>query len=270
MSQDSDFIFTDRFLNLKGQRVLITGAASGIGEAMAIRFADAGAECILLDIDGSGLEALASRLQAQGSTASVAKIDLERKSQIDAFWAGLSDESLPDILVNNAGVYALKDYLDIDETFLDSTLSINLNAIFWMCQHFIKRRLQKGGIIVNVSTIEAVLPFKKDLVAYGTSKAGVIALTRGLARDYGPHGFRINVILPGAIKTPSTKRLMKMAIQRFKVDLIKTGYDFQTRLAMGRWGVPDEVARVALFLASDLAAYVQGAVIPVDGGFLSS
>lgn len=270
MSQDSDFISTNALLNLEGQRVLITGAASGIGEAMAIRFADAGAECILLDIDQSGLQALAAQLREQGSEAAIAQVDLERKSQIDEFWTALRDEDLPDILINNAGVYALKDYLDIDKTFLDTTLSVNLESIFWMCQNFIKRRLRTGGVIINVSTIEAILPFKKDLVAYGTSKAGVIALTRGLARDYGPHGFRINVILPGAIKTPSTKRLMKMAIQKFKVDLIKTGYDFQTRLALSRWGVPDEVARVALFLASDLAVYVQGAVLPVDGGFLSS
>jgi len=270
VSQDSNFIPTDKLLNLEGRRVLITGAASGIGEAMALRFADAGAKCILLDIDERRLQALALRLQDKGSKVSTAQVDLKSKTEIDEFWTALSDEDLPDILINNAGVYALKDYLEIDEPFLDSTLSVNLESTFWMCQNFIKRRLRIGGIIVNVSTIEAILPFKKDLVAYGTSKAGVIALTRGLARDYGPHGFRVNVILPGAIKTPSTKRLMKMAIQKLKVDLIKTGYDFQSRLAMGRWGVPDEVARVALFLASDLAVYVQGAVVPVDGGFLSS
>jgi NAD(P)-dependent dehydrogenase (short-subunit alcohol dehydrogenase family) len=270
MSQDKNFVSTSGLLSQNGQRVLITGAASGIGKAMTLRFADAGADCLLLDIDAPGLQSMASELQSKGSRVSIAKVDLRSKSQIDAFWAELTDEGLPDVVINNAGVYALKDYLEIDEPFWDTTLSINLESVFWMCQNFIKRRLRKGGIIVNVSTIEAILPFKKDLVAYGTSKAGVIGLTRGLARDYGPYGFRINAILPGAIKTPSTRRLMKMAIQRFKVDLIKTGYDFQSRLAMGRWGEPDEVARVALFLASDLASYVQGAVIPVDGGFLSS
>lgn len=270
MSQDKGLVPTSDLLSQNGRRVLITGAASGIGKAMALRFSDAGADCLLLDIDEPGLQSLASRLQSKGSSASIAKVDLRSKSQIDTFWGELMDESLPDVLINNAGVYAIKDCLDIDEAFWNTTMSINLESVFWMCQSFIKRRLRKGGIIVNVSTIEAILPFKKDLVAYGTSKAGVIGLTRGLARDYGPHGFRINAILPGAIKTPGTKRLMKMAIQGFKVDLIKTGYDFQSRLAMGRWGEPDEVARVALFLASDSASYVQGAVIPVDGGFLSS
>ncbi|NLJ87158.1 MAG: SDR family oxidoreductase [Firmicutes bacterium] len=259
-----------QLIDLKGRRAMITGAAAGIGKAMALRFADAGADCILLDIDETGLLSVREELQTMGGRASTVRVDLRGKEEIDALWMGLSDEGLPDILINNVGVYALKDYLEIDEDFLDTTLAVNLESVFWMCQRFIQRRLKSGGIIVNVSTIEALLPFKKDLVAYGTSKAAVIALTRALARDYGPHGFRLNVILPGAIKTPSTKRLMKMAIQRARLDLIKTGYDFQSRLALGRWGNPDEVARVALFLSSELATYVQGAVIPVDGGFLSS
>ena len=95
-------------------------------------------------------------------------------------------------------------------------------------------------------------------------------MTRSLARDYGRNNFRINTILPGAIKTPGTDNLVKMAISKMKVKLIKTGYDFQNRLALGRWGNPDEVAKVALFLCSDLASYVQRAMLPVDGGFLSS
>ena len=128
----------------------------------------------------------------------------------------------------------------------------------------------KGKTIVNLSSIEAILPFKEDLAHYSVSKAGVLALTRSLARDYGRNNFRINTILPGAIKTPGTDTLVKMAISKMKVKLIKTGYDFQNRLALGRWGNPDEVAKVALFLCSDLASYVQGVMLPVDGGFLSS
>ena len=154
--------------------------------------------------------------------------------------------------------------------FYSNTLDVNLNSVFWMCQNFIKKRLGKGGIIINLSSIEAILPFKEDLAHYCVSKSGVIALTRSLARDYGKDGFRINVILPGAIKTQGTDNLVRKAISGFKFNLLKTGYDFQTRLALGRWGDPDEVAKVALFLSSNLASYVQGALIPVDGGFLSS
>lgn len=102
------------------------------------------------------------------------------------------------------------------------------------------------------------------------SKAGILSLTRALARAYGRQGFRVNALLPGAIKTPGTQQLAKTAVQRIQVDLLKTGYRFNSRLTLGRWGDADEVACVALFLASDLARYVQGVAIPVDGGFLAS
>jgi 3-oxoacyl-[acyl-carrier protein] reductase len=91
-----------------------------------------------------------------------------------------------------------------------------------------------------------------------------------LARDYGRQGFRANVILPGAIKTPGTNFLIKDALVNAKLGLMKTGYDFKQRLANGRWGIPDEIAKVVLFLSSDMASYIQGAVLPVDGGFLTS
>jgi 3-oxoacyl-[acyl-carrier protein] reductase len=108
------------------------------------------------------------------------------------------------------------------------------------------------------------------MIAYTVGKAGVLALTRGLAREFGRKGFRVNVMLPGGIHTPGTRSVIRSALRGVRFDLMRTGWDFQGRLALGRWGQPDEVARVALFLASDLASYVQGALIPVDGGFLSS
>ena len=101
------------------------------------------------------------------------------------------------------------------------------------------------------------------------SKTGVIALTRALAKEYGRRGFRINVIIPGGIFTPGTRAVAR-DISQFRFSLLKTGYDFKARLPMNRGGQPDEVARVALFLASDLASYVRGALVPVDGGFLSA
>jgi len=139
-----------------------------------------------------------------------------------------------------------------------------------MCQDFIARRKEQGGVIVNVSSVEAVVSFRDDLIPYSVSKAGILGLTRALAHAYGKRGFRVDVLVPGAIKTPGTQRLRKAAVRRLDVDLMKTGYHFANRLALGRWGEPDEVACVALFLASDLASYVQGAAVPVDGGFLSS
>ncbi|HHV55901.1 MAG TPA: SDR family oxidoreductase [Firmicutes bacterium] len=279
-------------VSLAGRRVLITGAASGIGQAMACRFAEAGAALILVDRDRHRLEQVARLISTQDSPTPAAGaattlvpaptapgpspaittyvLDLAATNEITRFWQSLPDEQLPDTLINNAGIYPMRDFLQTDEALLRRTLSVNLEAVLWMCQKFVARRLNRGGVIINVSSIEAVLPFKSDMIPYTVSKAGVIALTRGLARDYGRRGFRVNAILPGAIRTPGTKALVRLALRKLKVDLWRTGYHFQNRLALGRWGDPDEVARVALFLASDLASYVQGALIPVDGGFLSS
>jgi NAD(P)-dependent dehydrogenase (short-subunit alcohol dehydrogenase family) len=173
-------------------------------------------------------------------------------------------------LINNAGIYPTQDFLKVTEEQYQKTIDINLNSVFWMCQWFINRRKKLGGVIVNISSIEAILPFKKDLIPYSVSKIGVIALTRSIARDYGIMGFRANVILPGAIKTPGTSFLINDALKNLRFGLMQVGIDFQHRLALGRWGKPEEVANVILILSSDMASYVQGAVIPVDGGFLSS
>jgi 3-oxoacyl-[acyl-carrier protein] reductase len=138
-----------------------------------------------------------------------------------------------------------------------------------MCRQMIRRRGKRGGVIINLGSIEAVQPFKEDLAHYSVSKASVIALTRALAREYAGHGFRVNAILPGGIITPGTKAVARQVLN-FKFDLLKTGYEFSQRLPAGRAGQPDEVARMALVLASDLGSYVHGAAIPIDGGFLAA
>jgi len=189
------------------------------------------------------------------------------KTEIDAFWQSLPDPK-PDILVNNAGIFPFMDFLDTDETFVDSVMKINYEAVYWMCQHFVRDRLKLGGAIVNIGSIEAQLPFKKDLAHYTTGKAAVIALTRSLARDYGDVGIRANVILPGGIITEGTKGAAKGIWKN--PGLIKDGISFKSRLPLARMGQPDEVARITLVLASDMASYMTGAVIPVDGGFLSA
>jgi 3-oxoacyl-[acyl-carrier protein] reductase len=236
---------------------------------MALRFAEAQADLVLLDIDEAGLAQTAKELVGRSATVTTLNVDLTEKAQIETFWSHL-ESSVPDTLVNNAGSYQMRDFFAVDASYLDKTLSLNLESVFWMCQNFIAKRRKEGGVIVNVSSVEAVVPFRDDLIPYSVSKAGIIALTRSLAHAFGRQGFRVNALVPGAIKTPGTQQLMKSAVQHVNVDLMKTGYQFGTRLSLGRWGRPDEVATVALFLASDLASYVQGAAIPVDGGFLSS
>ena len=255
-------------ISLKGKRALITGSAVGIGKAMAYRFAEAGADLELIDINKRGLEAEKKGLSRFKSEINIHKVDLSEKKEVDTLWGKLIGKE-PDILVNNAGIYPFKNFLKIDDAFLKKAMDINLNSAFWMCQHMIGRRLKKGGVIINIGSIEAILPFEKDLAHYNISKAGVIALTRTLAKEYGKAGFRINAIIPGGIITPGTKAIAK-EITKFKLGLLKSGVEFKLRLPLGRGGQPDEVARIALVLASDLSSYVQGALIPVDGGFLSA
>lgn len=257
-------------VSLTGRRILITGAASGIGKAMALRLGASGAGLILVDRNGEQLAGAAEEARRYTEAIQAHVVDLGSRDQVEELWARFDDDSLPDTLINNAGIYPTVDFLKLDRALLEKILAVNLEALVWMCQGFIRRRMKKGGVIVNVSSIEAVLPFKEDMIPYTVSKAGVLALTRGLARDYGRRGFRVNAIVPGAIRTPGTQAMINDALWKLKMGLWKTGYDFQSRLPLGRWGDPDEVARVALFLVSDLASYVQGALVPVDGGFLSS
>jgi NAD(P)-dependent dehydrogenase (short-subunit alcohol dehydrogenase family) len=253
-------------MSLKGKRALITGSASGIGKAIAFRFAEAGADLELVDLDLEGLTEVRDGLSSFPVEIGIHRVDLAEKEEISGLWDGLGDV---DVLVNNAGTYPERDFLEIDGEFLERVMDVNLNQVLWMSQRFISRRKGKGGNIINVASIEALLPFKEHLSHYSMAKAGVIALTRGLARDYGKDGFRANAILPGGIVTPGTVGMAK-EVYKFRFDLVKTGLEFRSRLPLRRLGDPDEVARIALVLASEMSSYVTGALVAVDGGFLSA
>ncbi len=257
-----------QMISLQGRRAMITGAAAGIGEAIACRFAEAGADLDLVDLDEARLRKVAERAREYGGAVRSHLVDLSRKEAIDRLWNSL-EAPVPDILVNNAGVYPFREFLEVDAAFYDWVMQTNLGSVYWMCQQMIRRRLKVGGIIVNVGSIEAALPFKADLAHYSVSKAGVVALTRALAKEHARHGFRINAVVPGGIVTRGTRSAAK-GILRFRLGLIRTAIDFRRRLPIGRLGQPDEVARIVLVLASELASYVQGAAVPVDGGFLSA
>jgi NAD(P)-dependent dehydrogenase (short-subunit alcohol dehydrogenase family) len=133
----------------------------------------------------------------------------------------------------------------------------------------IRSRQRRGGVIINVGSIEAVMPLKEDLSHYGVSKAGVIALSRALASEYGNRGFRINVLVPGGTWTKGTKNVAK-DVMKLKLGLVRSGIEYNMRTPLGRLGEPDEIARIALVLATDLSSYVHGTIIVVDGGFLSA
>jgi len=255
-------------VSLKGRNALITGSGAGIGRAIAYRFAEAGSDLELVDVNERSLCAVKQELERFKVRIDIHKVDISEKSAIDSLWEKLKGRE-PDILVNNAGIYPTKSFLDVDEGFLRRVLDVNLNSVFWTCQNMIRSRLGKGGVIINVGSVEAIMPFKEELCHYDISKAGIMVLSRALASEYGKKGFRINVLVPGGIWTPGTKTLAKEAL-RFKFKVVKSGIEYNMRNPLGRLGKPDEVARMALVLASDLASYVHGTLIAVDGGFLSA
>jgi NAD(P)-dependent dehydrogenase (short-subunit alcohol dehydrogenase family) len=255
-------------ISLRNKRALITGSGTGIGEAIANRFAEAGADLELVDVNEERLNKVKEKLEQFNTKIDIHKVDLSKKEQIDALWKKLEGKE-PEILVNNAGIYPTKSFLDVDEAFLEKVMDVNLNSVFWMCQCMIRSRLKKGGVIINMGSIEAVMPLKEELSHYDISKAGVMVLSRTLASEYGKHGFRINVLVPGGIWTSGTKNLAKEAV-KFKLNVVKSGIEYDMRTPLGRLGKPDEIARMALVLASDLSSYVNGTLIVVDGGFLSA
>ncbi len=256
-------------ISLKGKKTLISGAASGIAKATSWRLAEAGSDLVLVDIDEKGLNKNKTELGFFNIDIQTYTADLSQKNSIDRLWASL-DGNIPDRLINVVGIYPGKNYLHIEQEFYEKILDTNLHSVFWMCQNFIRLRKKKGGIIVNISSIEAVTPFKDEMSHYIISKSGVYALTRSLAHDYGRRGFRVNGVVPGVTKTPGIDKIIKNSLKKGKLGLIKTGYDYMSRVSLGRLAEPDEIAKVILFLCSDLASYVQGVMIPVDGGFLGS
>ncbi|MFQ6083984.1 MAG: SDR family NAD(P)-dependent oxidoreductase [Candidatus Heimdallarchaeota archaeon] len=149
-------------ISLTEKRALITGSATGIGCAIAYRFVEAGAALELVDINDEGLKVVKEELSQFDLEINLHNVDLSKKEDIDSLWEKLTRKEL-DILVNNAGVYPFQDFLEGDEPFLEKILGINLNSVCWMCQNFIKRQLKTGGVIINVGSIEAILPFEKDL-----------------------------------------------------------------------------------------------------------
>jgi 3-oxoacyl-[acyl-carrier protein] reductase len=259
----------DTLLSLKKKTALITGAADGIGAAIAERFAWAGADLILIDINESTLRERAQRLRKLYHVkVDTSFIDLANPEAIMEFWKHC--KTVPDILVNNAGIYPPRDFTDSDKEFVDRTMQINLGAVMSMCREMIARRKKEGGVIINMGSIEAKTPFKEDLSIYSVSKAGVLALTRSLAREYASKGFKINALVPGGIVTEGTSEMARGAFLKFRFNLFRDAARFSQRLPVGRVGQPDDIARMALVMAAPISDYMSGAEITIDGGFLTA
>jgi 2-keto-3-deoxy-L-fuconate dehydrogenase len=243
---------------LKNKTAIVTAAAHGIGRASAIAFAGEGAQVIATDIDRGALESL--KAEGAGKIA-IRHLDVTKKDEIDAF----ADEiGAIGVLLNCAGFVHHGTILDCSEADWDFTLELNLRGAYRMIRAFLPAMLKagKGGSIINMSSSVSSLKAAPNRFVYATSKAGVIGLTKAVAIDFIGMGIRCNAICPGTIATPSLDE--RIAAQGGTAEARRA---FVARQPLGRLGTAEEVAALAVYLASDESAFTTGTTQVIDGGF---
>lgn len=243
---------------LDGRVAFVTGAGSGIGADIARRMAHAGACVAVVDRNGDAAEATAASIEADGGRSWPVVADLsvasERRFALDV---AVSKLGSVDVLVNNAADHGTRrEFLDVDQDEWDRVLATNLTATAMLCQAVAPSMAQSGsGVIINLAAIQTSLPLP-TYVSYVATKGGIVALTKALAVELGPLGIRVNAVAPGAIASGSTGQA-----------LFEAGNpDGVSPTLLGRMGSGDDVASVCVFLASEAASFVTGAVLVVDGG----
>jgi 3-oxoacyl-[acyl-carrier protein] reductase len=247
----------DSIKNLNGKRALVTGGGRGIGRAIALAFAEAGADIVINYVGGAAeAEATAEECRAFGVKAYVFPADVSKSDEVEALFAKIKEElGGLDILVNNAGI--TRDTLLVrmsDEDF-DNVLDVNLRGAYLCMKQAGKMMMkQRCGRIISLSSVVA-LRGNAGQVNYAASKAGLIGMTKSLARELAGRNVTVNAIAPGFIETAMTAKLADAVREKMLADI-----------PAGRLGSPEDVAAAALFLASDAASYVTGEVIRVDGG----
>ena len=241
---------------LDGKRALITGGGSGIGEGIARAMAEHGAEVIVADINETG----AARVAAAIGGAHYG-LDVTDRAAADALAAAILKDLGPvSVLVNNAGIIR-RARIDDPATrgHWDATMAVNLDGPYTMVTAFQDQLRRTQGCVINIGSIQSFVALPNS-AAYTASKHAIRGLTKALAIELSPHGVRVNAIGPGMIATPLN------ADARQNPDYMA---NFATRIPLGRIGEPADIGGAAVFLASDLARYVTGATLPVDGGFLA-
>jgi NAD(P)-dependent dehydrogenase (short-subunit alcohol dehydrogenase family) len=243
---------------LDGRLALVTGAGSGIGEAIAKAMALAGARLVAVDIDAA---AAARTAAALGGGARHYRCDVSDRGECDALAAALGREAgAISILVNNAGIIRRGTVGEPNaRADWDATMAVNLDGPYNMVTAFLDALRETKGAIINIGSIQSFVALPNS-AAYTTSKGGVRLLTKALAIELSPLGIRVNAIGPGFIATPLNARAREDPSYMA---------NFATRIPMGRIGAPEDIAGPAVFLASDLARYITGVTLPVDGGYLA-
>ncbi len=249
---------------LQNHIAVVTGAASGIGRGIALGFAREGAQVAVLDINSEGAAKTAADIQAAAGNAKAFALDVTDRNACRATAATVASEvGAVSILVNNAGINRRNAFTaDPDAVIKDwqDIMAINLNGVFNVTHAFVGALRASKGRIVNIASIQSFMHVRTpNSLAYTTSKHGVLGFTRALAAELGKDGVRVNAIGPGFIETPLNER-----VRATNPELVKI---FLDHTPLGRTGKPEDIVGPALFLASDLSAYVTGSIIMADGGY---
>jgi NAD(P)-dependent dehydrogenase (short-subunit alcohol dehydrogenase family) len=251
-----------RPLDLDGKVAVVTGGTSGIGRALALGLAEAGAHVVPTSRRKEMVEAVAAEVESRGRSTVRSASDVGDRGSLEAVLSAVVNSlGRVDVLVNCAGRTKRHPTLDFDESDWQAILDTNLTGTLRACQVFGRHMLERGaGRIVNIASLGSFVALY-EVAAYAASKAAVASLTRSLAIEWGPRGVNVNAIAPGVFPTELNRSLLEGTDR---------GKEFLLRTPLGRFGRVEELAGAAVFLASDAASFVNGEVLVVDGGFLAS
>lgn len=257
-----------QLFDLKNKTAIVTGGAMGIGFGIAYRLAEAGANVVIVDVNEEEGDKSVKELHDKGWVASFIKADVSNEVQVHAAmqFAKTTFGGI-DILVNNAGIYPIIPVLQMTPQDFEKILNVNLKSVFLFTkavgEEMIKQN--RGGKIINITSVDALHPSFVGLAVYDASKHGLWGFTKNTALELAHYNIQVNAIAPGGIATPGTG-----AGKPTTPEMEEIQKKFQEKIPMKRMGVPDEIGKVALFLASDLSSYMTGSQIVVDGGVLLS
>jgi len=249
---------------ISDRTAVVTGASSGIGRSIALTLADHGADVVVADIRETpreGGEPTHERIVTDtDADAAYVECDVTVPEDLRSAVDRAGEFGGVDVMVNNAGIGTFGDILDVDEAEFDRAMAVNQKGVFFGCQAAIPPMVQQGGgSIINMSSLAGILGWSQSSV-YAMSKAAVALLSYTLASEYGPDGIRTNAVHPGSIETEFTRQ------DDIGIDEEENRDQLREQIGLRRIGTPQDVANAALFLASDLASYINGASIVVDGG----
>lgn len=245
-------------IDLKEKVAVVTGSGRGLGKEIAIKLAQAGANIVVSDIDLATAQETAKEIAQLGVKTYAAKANVADTKDVESFFNDIYKEmGKIDILVNNAGITKDSLLVKMGEDAWDAVIAVNLKGVF-NCTKAIARNMmkQRSGKIINIASVSGIMG-NAGQANYAASKAGVIGLTKTTAREMAPRGINVNAVAPGFIKTAMTDKLPES---------VKEAVDKQ--IPFGSMGKPDDIANAVLFLASDMARYVTGQVLVVDGGLV--